>query len=141
LPDSPNEVQVTLLLCDAAQSVGGKLYILGGGWTQAMPAPGAAITMALAIRVSIPWDMANQRIQVDTRLLTADGEEVDVGAGPVLAQTGVEVGRPPGLERGTPLDAMLAVNAGALPLQPGRYVWHVEVDGEIKGRAPFQILG
>ena len=45
--------QVTMLLCDAAQQQGGKLYILGGGWTtinfQQVP-----FNMALAIKLAIP---------------------------------------------------------------------------------------
>ena len=128
-----------MLLCDAAQSVQGKLYILGGGWTQ-VQTHGNPIPMALALQISVPWDMANQRLAVKAVLLTSDGELVDPGVGPVEASTHLEVGRPAGLEKGTPLQAMLAVNAGALPLSPGRYVWHIEIDGEIKAQAPFQVL-
>jgi len=30
---SAGDIEATMLLCDSAQAVGGKLYILGGGWT------------------------------------------------------------------------------------------------------------
>lgn len=129
-----------LLLCDAAQSIGGKLYILGGGWSQAAVPPGMAIQMALALRIVVPWTEANRQIPLRVSLLTADGAPVDLGAGPIEQATQFELGRPTGLERGTPLDAMIAINAGILPLDAGRYVWRVEIDGEVKARAPFRIL-
>lgn len=141
MPDAPNEVSVTLLLCDAAQAVAGKLYILGAGWRDIKPPPGTPIPMALAMMISVPWDMANQSIELDTRLLTAAGEPVDLGEGPVQARATIEVGRPPGVEPGTSLDTSLALNTGLLPLPPGSYVWHVESGGDIMARAPFRVLG
>jgi hypothetical protein len=127
------------MLCDAAQSIGGKLYILGGGWTQAISAPGSPVAMALAVRFVIPWDQANHRFDVRVYLTDAEGQQVDLGEGPIEARTAVEVGRPPGLDPGTPLDATLALNAGALPLEPGRYIWQLEMDQRILGRAPFRV--
>ena len=40
-----------------------------------------------------------------------------------------EVGRPPGLKPGTPLDFPVAVNSTPLPLEPGRYEWRLTIDG------------
>lgn len=140
MSDAPTEIEVTLLLCDAAQSIGGKLYILGGGWSQAVLPPGMPIQMALALRIVVPWTETNRQMPLRVSLITADGEQVDLGAGPIEQRTQFELGRPAGVEQGTPLDAMIAVNAGVLPLQAGRYVWSVELDGEIKARAPFRIL-
>ena len=41
-----------------------------------------------------------------------------------------EVGRPPGLKPGTPLDFPVAVNSGPLPIPPGgRYEWRLSIDG------------
>ena len=39
-------MKITLLLCDHAQEVGGKLYVLGGGWSIYRGTP---VTMALAV--------------------------------------------------------------------------------------------
>lgn len=129
-----------MLLCDAAQSVGGKLNILGGGWTQVAPPPGAPVTMALAIRIRIPWDRANDAFPIEAVLRTDQGEPVLIEDEAVMAGGNVEVGRPPGLEKGTPLDAMLAFNFPAVPLGPGSYVWHLEVEGTPKARANFRVL-
>jgi hypothetical protein len=35
---------------------------------------------------------------------------------------------------------MIAINAGAVPLEVGRYVGRVEVDGEVKARGPFRVV-
>src|SRR3989304_5729195 len=50
-------MKVTMLLADAAQAIGGKLYILGGGWSVTGPHPTAA---AIAPQIEGPWDEANR---------------------------------------------------------------------------------
>ena len=140
MADEPTEIDVVLLLCDAAQAIGGKLYILGGGWTQVVQAPESPFPMALAIRIVIPWTEANRRIPFRAYLVSHDEEPVDLGGGPIESGGEMEVGRPPGLEPGTPLDAVLAVNAGAVVLEPGRYVWKVDVDEKTRSRAPFRVI-
>ena len=132
-------VEATLLLCDAAESIGGKLYILGGGWSQ-IYTPNAPTNMALAVKLSIPWDQANEPIKIMASLVTEDGNPVDLGMGPLSAGGDIEVGRPPGLKRGTPLDAPLVLNFTGIALTPGGYVWQLEIDGEVKARAPFRVL-
>jgi hypothetical protein len=134
-------IEATMLLCDAAQSVGGKLYVLGGGWSQIAPHPGGAgYNMALAIKLTVPWDRANEQFHLRAALITADGEQVDFGAGPVSADGELEVGRPVGLRPGTPLDSTLALNFSGLPLVPGGYVWQLEVGDQVVARAPFRVL-
>ena len=141
MSDSPTGVEALMLLCDSAQSVGGKLYILGGGWTQvsAAGAP-AGLAMALAIRLEIPWSMANERMALRLVLVTEHGEPVAVAEQPVEATTEIEVGRPPGLRPGTALDASLAMNFNGLALEPGGYAWHLELEGELKARTAFRVL-
>ena len=128
-----------MLLCDAAESIGGKLYILGGGWSQ-IYTPDVPVNMALAVKLAIPWDRANDPIQIRASLLTEDGQLVNFGMGPVSTEGGIEVGRPPGLKRGTPLDAPLVLNFAGLTIQPGGYVWELEADGGVVARAPFRVL-
>jgi hypothetical protein len=137
-PESPTEVEVTLLLCDFAQSVGGKLYVMGGGWSQAPAAQ--PLNMGLAVKMAVPWDRANDPIRVQTELVTEDGQPVDLGEGPIQSQGEIELGRPPGLRRGTPLDATLAFNLSGISLTPGGYVWQFRVDDEVRARAPFRII-
>lgn len=124
-------MRVTLLLCDAAQAVGGKLYVLGGGWSIAGPGP---VTMALALKIEVPWDQANRIHDLRLALVDADGKPVMVptqeGERPVEFKAKFEVGRPPGLRPGTPLDYVLALNMESLPVPPGgRYEWRLEIDG------------
>jgi hypothetical protein len=124
-------MRVTMMLADAAQAVGGKLYILGGGWSVAGPGP---TPMAIAIKIEVPWDEANRPHALTLALLDEDGRPVSVttpaGERPVQVDTQFEVGRPPGLRPGTPLDLPLAINVGPLPLAAGRvHVWRLAIDG------------
>ena len=123
-----------MLLCDSAQAVGNKLYILGGGWSVTGPEP---VPSALALYVKVPWDEANIRQRLRLELVDSDGREVLAGepdAGePIQIETEFEVGRPAGLTPGTPIDVSLAINLGALPLPPGgRYEWRLTVNGEVR---------
>ena len=122
-----------MLLADAAQEVGGKLYILGGGWSITGPEP---LPMAIALKLEVPWDRTNEQHSLLIELLDDDGNPVLV-EGPEadevpLQVTGeFEAGRPPGIKPGTPIDSALAVNFGPLPLEPGRrYQWRLSIDGD-----------
>jgi hypothetical protein len=127
------------LLCDAAQEVNGKLYILGGGWSL-IHAPGIPVPVTLAIKLAVPWDQANQRHHIRAALMDADGVAVDLGAGPVQAEGDVEVGRPPGVKPGTNLDVPFVLPFGVLIFEAGTYVWELDVNGEPVAREPFIVL-
>ena len=123
-------MRATLLLADAAQAVGGKLYILGGGWSVCGPDP---TPMAIAMKLDVPWDQANRRHAWRLELLDADGQPVLVpseeGEQPVLIEATFEVGRPAGLKAGTSIDLTLAIAIGPLPLPPdSRYEWRLSID-------------
>lgn len=126
-------MKVFLLLADAAQSAEGKLNVLGGGWsiTGPMPSP-----MALAIKIEVPWDRGNILHQWKLELVDADGQPIQVPITPdgemaAIELTGTfEPGRPPGLRAGTPLDVVLAINFGPMPIPPGgRYEWRFSIEG------------
>jgi hypothetical protein len=123
-----------MLLADSAQAVGGKLFVLGGGWSICGPGP---VPMALAIKIEVPWDRTNMRHKGKLELLDSDGEPVlaptPIGEKPVEVPLDFEVGRPPGLRPGTPIDLALAINIGPIPLPPGvRYEWRLTIDGDTK---------
>ncbi|HEX9467855.1 MAG TPA: hypothetical protein VGA11_05575 [Acidimicrobiia bacterium] len=124
-------MKATVMLCDAAQAVDGKLYILGGGWTFIGPEPSP---FAIAVIIEVPWDQANKKHTFKLDLVDEDGQPVAL-EGPAgtttLSVTGdFEVGRPPGLREGTPLNFSVAINSGPVPLAPGRrYSWMLSVDG------------
>lgn len=116
-------IEATVLLCDAAQAdPSGKLHMLGAGWsiTSSPTAPSA-----VAVLLQIPWDRANQKLRIQLQLENADGDHVE-GA-PSLVDGSIEVGRPPGVPPGSPIDAAFQVTVPPLPLQPGRYVWRLHI--------------
>jgi hypothetical protein len=119
-----------MLLADSAQAVGGKLYILGGGWSIIGPGPAPS---AIALKVEVPWDEANRKHHAKLELVNADNKPVLVptitGVLPLEIKFDFEVGRPAGLMQGTPIDFASAINLGPLPLQPDhRYVWKLSID-------------
>jgi Family of unknown function (DUF6941) len=125
-------VKVTMMLADAAQEVGGKLYILGGGWSVTGPGPAP---MAIALKIEVPWDRTNERHDLLLELIDEDGAPVRVSSAegenvPLQVTGALEVGRPPGIKPGTPIDSTLAISFGPLPLEPGRrYQWRLSIDG------------
>jgi len=120
-----------MLLADAAQSVEGKLYVLGGGWSITGPDPSPG---GLAVKVEVPWDEANRRHRITSELVDGDGHPflapTPMGEQPLKIEGNFEVGRPPGIMPGSPLDMAVAFNFPPLPLKTGtRYVWRLSIDG------------
>jgi hypothetical protein len=137
----PVGVKGTLLLCDFAQAVGGKLYILGGGWSKAI-SWGQPVSMTLAIKLDIPWHLANTKLPFEIALLTEDGTPVTnpaVGQ-PVRGDGQMEVGRPPGLTPGTGLDATMAIPMFGLQLAHGTYRWELKVSGHLVQTVVFEVI-
>jgi hypothetical protein len=124
-------MKVTMLLADSVQAVGGKLYILGGGWS----VTGPPAQFGIAILIEIPWDQTNQKHPWKLELLDSDGAAVLVqtpaGEQPLVFQGELEVGRPPGLKPGTPIGIPLAINLAPLQLEPSsRYEWRLSIHGQ-----------
>ena len=121
-----------MLLADAAQAIGGKLYILGGGWSLIGPNPAP---FAIAIKIEVPWNEGNEKHQLQLKLLDADDQPVLIptptGDRPCEINSAFETGRPPGLRAGQSLDVVLAINIAPLPLSPdSQYVWCCYINGE-----------
>jgi hypothetical protein len=138
MSSQPGEFSITTLLCDSAQVSDGKLYILGGGWSICGPGP---FIHALALKIEVPWTAANQPHTLGAVLLNEDGSPVrlDGEGDEVRFENRFEIGRPPGLRPGTPLDLPLAVNLGPLQLPSGKaYSWALSIDGTEAGRTFFQ---
>ena len=125
-------MRATLLLADHAVVADGKLYINGGGWSVTGPTPTPS---AIAVKLDVPWDRANQKLQLRLRLIGQDGEAVTIdgpqGPQPVEITGEAAIGRPRGLVHGADIDFPLAFQIGPLPLEPGqRYQWVLDIDGE-----------
>ena len=115
-----------LIVADGAQVVGGKLYVLGGGWdvlTLGQPLP-AQHLVAVAVAIRVPWTQTNKQ---HTFRLLVQHEDGDALAD---AQGSFEVGRPPGLVPGQPQRAQLAITAGLQFQKLGMYAIVASVNGE-----------
>lgn len=123
-------MKVTMMLADFAQAIGGKLYIMGGGWSITGPAP---CPSAIAVKIEVPWNQTNQKHRLKVDLLDGDFHPVSVptpqGQAPMVIDGNFEVGRPAGLLPGTPMDVAMAFNIPPFPLEPGkRYIWKLTVN-------------
>ncbi len=129
-----------LLLCDYAEVVNGKLYIMGGGWTNCPPGPRF---MTVAIRVNVQWSETNAKHQLALFLQDAEGNHVELGEPPQpVEKTGeFEVGRPPGIPQGTEMEFTAVFGFINLPIKPDAgYRWQLEIDGEPAGHASFRTV-
>lgn len=131
-------METTVLLCDAAEAVNGKLYVLGGGWTTLF-APNRPTSISLALVIAVPWDQANEPHDLTIELLDADGGVVEIGEQAVVVESRFEVGRPAGVKPGTALNTALTWNFGGLVLPTGSYEFKVGIDGEPVVGRPFTV--
>jgi hypothetical protein len=130
-----------MLLCDAAQEVNGKLYVLGGGWTRTLQSvPPVPVMMALALKVFVSWNETNVPHEFTATLFDDDGNVVSMDDKPVQLRGRFEVGRPPGATHGADLDQALAVTFGGLLLPSGRYKWEFAVGGRPLAAEQFEVI-
>lgn len=108
----------TMLLCDFAQETGGKLHMIGAGWSRLTPDD--RFSFALAIVLRIPWEKAGQRIRLVVELRDSDGRLVEVGSRPVYQATEVSAQRK-GPRRA--LSASFAPYFHNMRLPAGTYEW------------------
>jgi hypothetical protein len=110
-----------VMLADAAQVSGGKLYLLGGAWNlyRAASFPTQA---PLALVASILVDRSEAGSRHPVRLTLAD--EAGIPIIPPLDWT-VEVGRPEGTDPTIPQRSLLAVNTSVQLPRAGRYSFTV----------------
>lgn len=128
-------LDIKLILCDAAQAdTNGKIHLLGAGWS----ITGTPTTpQAVAMLIKVPLGRANQRIGGTLRLLDTDGNAVELETSPgkkelIGNQFELEVGRPVGPTHDSMIDAAMVVNIGPMPLPPGRYQWHLDLNNQIQ---------
>jgi hypothetical protein len=132
IPITSAVVNVTMMLCDAAQVSDGKLYILGGGWSLTGPDP---VPSAVALKVSVDWHEVDTPHHWELFLEDQDGRPVMIdtpeGSQPVEVRGEFSVNHPVGVPEGSPIDVALAVNLGPIPLMAGsRFIWRLTIDGE-----------
>lgn len=131
-------MHVTLLLCDYAEAVNGKLYVMGGGWN-ILFAPGQPVSMSVAAVVAVPWDRTNQSHELTLQLLTDDGGAVEMEEQPVEVTGEFELGRPPGIKPGSSLNAPFVWTFAGLVLEAGGYEWKLTIGGDPVASRPFSV--
>ena len=132
-------MKVTAFLCDYADDAGGKLNIIGGGWS--LIVADQPVPIALAIKIGVPWDQANRPHELSVRLLDTDSNPFVAPNGQPVEMVGkIEVGRPPGLRPGTNLDAQIVVRIPVISFPQGRYTWEIKVDDEVLENISFDAI-
>jgi hypothetical protein len=124
-----------LILADAAQVVGGKLYLLGGGWS-ALTVNGAFPVQqrcGVAASFVVPWNETNQPQNAEIEIATEDGQSL------ARIEGKIEVGRPPGIRPGQSQRVQLAADLGLTIEGPGTYVVIARVEGREGRRIDFTV--
>lgn len=129
-PVLPDRWGIVMLLADSAVVSEGKIFMLGGGWSiTSAPTP----PFAVVVKIEVPWNETNERHTLSLELLNDDYTAVTISSGEqevALVATGqFEMGRPPGVAKGTALDLPIVFSFQSLNLQPDhRYVWRLSID-------------
>ena len=125
-----------LILADAAQIVGGKLYLLGGGWDLLavnQPFPVTRVC-ALAASYSVPWTETNRRFDVEIVIVSDEGVEIAKIAGQV------EVGRPAGTPAGSEQRAQICADLHLEFGGPTSYAIISSIEGREDMRTSFRVV-
>lgn len=123
---NPPVFRAMILMADAVQVTDGKLFILGGGVSVVGPRPQH---ISVAIRIGVPWDLANNKHEWSLELTNEDGQPAAIGGKPVSLNGQFEAGRPPGSAPGSELWVPLGINFGALALERGkRFTWTLYIN-------------
>lgn len=135
-------MRAKILLADSAEVREGLLFVLGGGWTQAGPAPQM---FALAGIIQVEWDEANTKHSAEFTIIDEDGPPLMLpmptgDPQPFRIVTEFEVGRPPGSPRGTFFNLPIAIPIVPIPWTAGRrYVLILRIDDHEEDRLTFSI--
>lgn len=123
-----------LVLADAAQLIGGKLFLLGGGWeTMMVNTLPVQHQMALALAFDVTWNETNHKHQFEVKIQDQDGNER------AKIQGAFEVGRPPGIPAGQSQRFQLVVPANLVFEQLGTYEIRVILQDEEQHPVRFHV--
>ena len=125
-----------LILADAAQITGNKLYLLGGGWDAITIGQGFPVdhNMAVALAIRIPWAETNQRHNFEIEFITEDGQSLTKINGQI------EAGRPGSLKPGQDQRSQIAINVGLRLEGPNSFGVIGRIDGVEQARTGFSVV-
>lgn len=126
-----------LILADAAQVVGNKLYIMGGGWDVLTVHAAFPVQQrcGVAVAVKVPWNETNTRHTFELDVVTEDGKSL----GRMNGQ--FEVGRPAGIPPGQDQRVQIAADLSLRLEHAGGYAIMARIDGEEARRTAFTVIG
>lgn len=105
-----------LILADRAESINGKLYLMGGVWDQIGVIDfSKPVVFSIALGILIPWNATNLDHKLRVRLLDEDSNQL------FSVDGGFKVGRPPQLPQGASQHNVLAITVSAVLPKPGTY--------------------
>jgi len=124
-----------LMLADRAEVLLGKLYVMGGLFTTfGTTVEPASLTFAVALAVEVPWNAANELVDMAIIFEDLDANEV------ARVSFGMTVGRPPHLTRGAIQRVPFAIPSITLVVpRAGEYVARATINGTPGPRVQFQI--
>ncbi len=135
-------MKTQVILCDWAEAINGKLYIMGGGWSRMITA--VPFNLGIAIIIKIPWNETNKKHDLEFTVLDGDGKTVFIqgptGPTPIQVKGQFGTGRPMGIKPGSDLDATLAFRIGPIIIPPNDYVCELKINGSVAETVPFEGL-
>ena len=126
-----------LILADAAEVVGGKLYMMGGGWSRIYAQSEEAFErrIAVALSLTVPFNETFEPQSLEVEFVDGDGHSL---ANKI--QGSFEVAPTIGTPRQMNQRMMIAVNVN-LPIPgPGIYEAIARVPGAEEERVPFHVM-
>ena len=125
-----------LILADGAQTVGNKLYLLGGGWDTVSASTSFPVEhhMAVAVSFLVPWDETNMKHNFQLEILTEDGVSLTRIGGQF------EVGRPAGIPGGSEQRSQIAVDMMIALPKVGVYVVVAKLEDIEQGKTTFRVV-
>lgn len=116
-----------VIIADRAEVVGGKLYLMGGGYDRILlkDEPPHAFTLSFAVGVMVPWNACNQEHRITFAVEDAEGKDIGF-----TAEVGFNVGRHPSMAPGESQRVMIAPPQAAVAFPGyGTYFLRVTLNG------------
>ena len=124
-----------LILADAAEVTGQKLYLLGGGWDRlTVNKIPASHRIAAAVSFRVPWEETNRKHEFEFEITDGDGARL------ARLDGQFEVGRPPGVPQGSPRRGQIALNMIVEFKRLGTYMISATVDDREARTFPFFVM-
>ena len=130
-----------LILADAAQVVGNKLYILGGGWDQVFVNSAFPIDqrIALALSIRVPWNETNVKHSFEVEIISED--RVTEEPKSLMKMGGqFEIGRPPGIRQGQEQRFQMALDMALKIETAGTKTVIARIEGQEMRRLDFIVV-